>query len=97
MDSVEENLAKLVSLAGNQHRYQYFIALICFLFWFNATMLSFSLGFLENKQMVSYFDKDTNETTVESMSYDICDWEKSNYTVVETYNFSWVLNVKRSK
>ena len=65
MDSVEENLAKLVSLAGNQHRYQYFIALICFLFWFNATMLSFSLGFLENKQMVSYSDKDNNETTVE--------------------------------
>ena len=77
---MEHNIEKLVSLVGNQHRYQYFIGIICFLFWFNTTMVSFSLGFLENKPLISYYDKDNNETIVEGMSYDTCDFEKNSYT-----------------
>lgn len=90
---MEHNIEKLVSLVGNQHRYQYFIGIICFLFWFNTTMVSFSLGFLENKPLISYYDKDSNETIVEGMSYDTCDFEKNSYTIVETYDFSWVIDL----
>ena len=93
MSHVEENLSILIKLTGNQNRYQYFIGTICFLFWFNTTMLSFILGFLENKQLVSYYDAEKNETTVESMDYDICDWDKSTYTIVETYKYSWVIDL----
>ena len=27
------------------------------------------------------------------MDYDICDWEKSKYTVVESYDFSWIIDL----
>ena len=90
---MEEQISKFVSLAGNQHRYQYFMAFICFLFWADLTMLNFSLGFLENKPLISFYDKDKNETTVESMEYDHCDWDANSFTVVETYNFSWVIDL----
>lgn len=90
---MEEEIAQLVALAGNKNRYQYFIAFLCFLFWVNLTVLAFSLGFLENKPLISYYDAEKNETTVESMEYDHCDWDKSNYTIVETYKFSWVINL----
>ena len=90
---MEEQISKFVSLAGNQHRYQYFMAFICFLFWADLTMLNFSLGFLENKPLISFYDKDKNETTVESMEYDHCDWDANTFTVVETYNFSWVIDL----
>ena len=88
-----DNSYKLIALAGNQHCYQYIIAVICFLFWFNIYILDFSLGFLENPLAVSYFDEKNNETVVESLDYDICDWEKSKYTVVESYDFSWIIDL----
>ena len=89
-----DNSYKLISIAGNQHCYQYFMAVVCFLFWFNINILDFSLGFLENPPAVSYFDKENNETVVESLDYDICDWEKSEYEIVETYDFSWIIDLK---
>lgn len=88
-----DNSYKLVSIAGNQHCYQYFMAVVCFLFWFNINILDFSLGFLENPPSVSYYDEEKNETVVESLDYDICDWEKSRYTIVETYKFSWIIDL----
>ena len=42
---------------------------------------------------MSYFDEKDNETVVESLDYDICDWEKSKYTVVESYDFSWIIDL----
>lgn len=90
---MEEQIAQILSLAGNQHKYQYFIALICFLFWLNLTSISFSLGFLENKPLISYYDKEANETAVESMDYDSCKWDPSEYTIVETYEYSWVIEL----
>ena len=53
---MEEEIAQLVALAGNKNRYQYFIAFLCFLFWVNLTVLAFSLGFLENKPLIFYYD-----------------------------------------
>ena len=90
---MQNTITKLVVLAGNQHKFQYFIAVMCFLYWFNFNMLGFSLAFLENVPMVSYFDKENNETVVESLDYDICDWEKDKYTIVETYDYSWIINL----
>ena len=44
-----DNSYKLISIAGNQHCYQYFMAVVCFLFWFNINILDFlgvKLGYL---------------------------------------------------
>lgn len=90
---MQSNINKLVSLAGNNNRYQYFVAIMCFFYWFNFELLGFSLAFLENPPMVSYFDAEKNETTVESLDYDICDWEDNTYTIVETYKYSWVIDL----
>lgn len=88
-----DNTYKLISIAGNQNCYQNLIAILCFLFWLNVNILDFSLGFLENPSMVSFFDAKKNQTIVESIDYEICEWDKSEYTVVETYDFSWVIDL----
>ena len=40
-----DNSYKLISIAGNQHCYQYFMAVVCFLFWFNINILDFNQDF----------------------------------------------------
>lgn len=86
---MEEKLEKLMKLAGNENRYQYFVLIVCILYWVNANILTVSLPFLENPPDVSYYDPVRNETVVESLSYEICNWE-GNYTIVNTYDYSWV-------
>lgn len=90
---MEQEIRKIIKLAGNEHRYQYLILLLCFLFWGFAPIFSFVLGFLENTPSVSYFNREENETVVEPMDYDICNWNTSSYVVVDTPKYSWVVDL----
>ena len=91
---MEVEIQKIIKLAGNEHRYQYLIVFLCFLFWGFAPIFSCVLGFLENTPSVSYYDVDNNETTVESMDYDICDdWDTGLYEIVETPKYSWAIDL----
>ena len=82
-----ENYKKLLKLAGNQHCYQYFVAILCLIFWCNVNILDFSLGFLENPPTISYFDETTNKTIAETLSHEKCG---TDYIELERSEFSWI-------
>ena len=90
---MEHHISQLLSLSGNKHRYQFFITILSFIYWLTLTSLMFSLAFLENQPLVSVHDPKTNKTVVESLSYETCDNPSISYTVVETYKYSWVINL----
>lgn len=89
---MEGHMGKIVSLAGDAHCYQYIIVVICFLIWAIYPLFSCCLGFLENNPLISYYDIQKNETVVTSLDYDSCLWE-NNYTIVETYDYSWAIDI----
>ena len=90
---MEQEIQKIMKVAGNEHRYQFLIIFLCFLIWAFAPMFSCVLGFLENTPSVSYYDGKENETVVEPMDYDICDWDKSIYVIVEEPKYSWAIDL----
>ena len=82
----DEKIEKLLSLAGNENRYQYF-ALSVFLFlWMNCNFLAPVLPYLEREPIISY--RDENGLIQESsLNFDIC---KKNYTIIERFDYSWI-------
>ena len=82
----DEKIEKLLSLAGNENRYQYF-ALSVFLFlWMNCNFLAPVLPYLEREPIISY--KDENGVIQESsLNFEIC---KKNYTIIERFDYSWI-------
>ena len=91
---MEEDLEKIIALAGNKNRYQFFIVTLSFLFWMNINFFSITLPYLEQTYLISYYDKDSGETKVESISYDICENKEMNYEIVKYFNNSWVIEQK---
>ena len=88
---MEEKVEKLFKLVGNENRYQYFVMSLTIWYWISCNLLSTTLAYLENTPLISYYDKDSQKTIVESLDYTSCKWDKSNYTIVETYSYSWVI------
>ena len=88
---MEEKVEKLFKLVGNENRYQYFVMSLTIWYWISCNLLSTSLAYLENTPLISYYDTSEQKTVVESLDYEKCDWDKSNYTIVETYDYSWVI------
>lgn len=90
---MDHHISELLTLSGNKHRYQYFITILFFVYWLSLTSLIFSLAFLENQPVVSVYDPSSNKTVVESLSYETCDNPSVSYEVVETYKYSWVIDL----
>ena len=88
---MEEKVEKLFKLVGNENRYQYFVMSLTIWYWISCNLLSTSLAYLENTPLISYYDSSEQKTVVKSLDYEKCDWDKSNYTIVETYDYSWVI------
>ena len=77
----DEKIEKLLSLAGNENRYQYF-ALSVFLFlWMNCNFLAPVLPYLEREPIISY--RDENGLIQESsLNFEICKKKLYNYTKI---------------
>ena len=82
----DEKIEKLLSLAGNENRYQYF-ALCVFLFlWMNCNFLAPVLPYLEREPIISYVDEN-GITQKTSLTNEICGKE---YEIIERFGYSWV-------
>ena len=83
---------KLIALTNNEGRYQIFAEIFVLLLWFNCNFMTNSLAFLEDTPLVLHYDNKTNQNITENLNYDLC--KENNYTIIETYNYSWVIEHK---
>ena len=88
---MEEELEKIMKLAGNKNRYQYFMGILAFLFWLNVNFFSVTIPYLEHTPLISYYDKEKGKTIVEILTYETCNDEELNYEIVKNYKNSWVI------
>ena len=88
---MDEKIEQLISLAGNEHRYQYFILFLVIFLWMNCNFLSCVLPFIEREPIVNYTDSKGIFHENEILTSDICiDLNANNFTIVKSYGYSWV-------
>ena len=91
--NMDEKIDKLISLAGNKHKYQIFCLILIFLLWVNCNFMACVLPLLERKPIIDYFDKKEQKNYTDSLSYDLCDKLK-NEEIIEwnrkVFNYSWI-------
>ena len=92
---MDEKIDKLISLAGNKHKYQIFCLILIFLLWVNCNFMACVLPLLERKPILYYYKSGDvkKENFTESLSYELCDKLK-NKEIVEwnrkVFNYSWI-------
>ena len=82
----DEKIEKLLSFAGNEHRYQYFVLGIFFFLWMNCNFMAVVLPYLERQPIIKYTDE-KNVEHVESLKNEMCG---KTYKVLERFGYSWV-------
>ena len=90
---MDEKIDKLISLAGNKHRYQIFCLILIFLLWVNCNFMACVLPLLERKPNIYYYDKKSQKNYTESLSYELCDKLKNEEIIEwerEVFNYSWI-------
>ena len=88
---MDELIEKLIALAGNKNRYQYFTLCAIIFLWINCNFISCVLTFLERGPIVSYYDTEGNFHDNEILTSDLCsELNGRNYTVKESFKYSWI-------
>ena len=68
---MDEQMEKVIALAGNQNRYQYFTLAVVVFLWVNCNFISCVLTFLERPPLVNYtYNNVTYENQI--LSNDLC-------------------------
>ena len=84
---MKEQIEKLVIYSGGAGLYQIIILIIGFFIWQCVSLHNTSLAMLETVPQVIV----KGESEPRKLDYDIC--ETKNYTVVEKYDFSWIIEM----
>ena len=82
-----KKIEKLLSYAGNEHRYQYFVLFIFLFLWTNCNFMAVVLPYLEREPLINYFDSNNIFHEKEALSSEKCNYK---YEIVEKFNYSWV-------
>ena len=83
----DEKIEKLLSYAGNEHRYQYFVLGIFLFLWMNCNFMAVVLPYLEREPLIKYIDKDNVVHINETLTNEMCGKE---YEIIERFGYSWV-------
>ena len=84
----DEKIEKLLSFAGNENRYQYFVLIIFLFLWMNCNFMAVVLPYLEREPLIEYKDDQNNEFHLnESLTSEICGKE---YKILERFGYSWI-------
>ena len=88
---MDEKIEKIIELAGNEHRYQYFTLFVIIFLWINCNFLQCVLPFLEREPIVKYTDSDGVFHEAVTLTSDLCsELDGREYQVVESFGYSWV-------
>ncbi len=77
----------LLSYAGNEHRYQYFVLFIFLFLWANCNFMAVVLPYLEREPIINYHDSNNNFHEKETLSNEKCSYK---YEIVERFDYSWI-------
>ena len=83
----DEKIEKLLSYAGNEHRYQYFALGVFFFLWINCNFMAVVLPYLEREPLIKYTDEHNITHTNVALTNEICG---KKYDVLERFGYSWV-------
>ena len=82
-----KKIEKLLSYAGNEHRYQYFVLFIFLFLWANCNFMAVVLPYLEREPIINYHDSNNNFHEKETLSNEKCSYK---YEIVERFDYSWI-------
>ena len=88
---MDDKIEKIIELAGNEHRYQYFTLCVMIFVWINCNFIQCVLPFLEREPIVKYTDSDGVFHESVTLTSDLCsELDGREYQVVESFGYSWV-------
>jgi len=87
---MDEKIEKVIALAGNQNRYQYFTLVVIVFLWINCNFISIIIPFIEREPLINYRDDDGEYHTNVTLTHEICEEYEGKYEIVERFNYSWV-------
>ena len=87
---MDEKIEKVIALAGNQNRYQYFTLIVIVFLWINCNFISIIIPFIEREPLINYVDNDGEQHTNVTLTHEICEDYEGKYEIVERFNYSWV-------
>ena len=87
---IDEQIDKLISLAGHKHKYQIFLLITMTTLWIHCNFMAVVLPFLEKVPDVEY--RKDNETIKGPLTYEIC--KNYKYNITKVYEYSWVSDYK---
>ena len=94
----DEQIEKLISLAGNRHFYQYFTLFVITFLWLHCNILAIIIPYIEREPIITYCDEKNKFHSDEMLTNDICDnytetsgnIGKYQYNITERFDYSWV-------
>ena len=90
---MDEQLEKIIALAGNNNRYQYFTLIVVTFLWINCNFISTIIPFIEREPLINYYDENGNYHQNETLTNEICDLYKERdeeLEIIERFKYSWV-------
>ena len=79
----DQKIEKLLSIAGNENRYQYFVLILFLFLWINCNFMAPVLPYLEREPLIEH----KNET--KTLSFDICR-NSTAYKIIQRFGYSWI-------
>jgi len=86
---MDNEIEKIIELAGNKNKYQVLVLAITFMIWMCVDLIPISLAFLEKMPLVEYIDPN-GEKVQTYLTYEICKKYTDSFSVVEPCGHSWV-------
>ena len=87
---MDEKIEKIISLVGNENRYQYFTLIIIVFLWINCNFIAIVLPFIEREPIINYIDSKGEKHFNVTLTNEICSETGGIYEVVESFDYSWV-------
>jgi len=87
---MDEKIEKVIALAGNENRYQYFTLVVIVFLWINCNFIAIVIPYLEREPIINYKDRHGKYHYNVTLSNEICRHIHGKYNIVESFNYSWV-------
>jgi len=87
---MDEKIEKVIALAGNQNRYQYFTLVVIVFLWINCNFIAIVIPFLEREPIVNYKDRHGVLHENATLTNEICGQTHGKYEIVKRFSYSWV-------